>query len=196
MKCWAVGVCLFVAGGRLGEGQQAAAVAPAIQQYCSGCHNAKVKAGGLALDPSQADNAGQHPEIWEKVVRKLRARYMPPSGMPRPDEKTFDAMVASMTGQLDRAAAAKPNPGRSDTFRRLNRTEYRNSVRDLLALDIDVTALLPSDDASHGFDNVTVGNCRRRCWSGIWERRRRSAVWPWEGRGNRRAEIHSICRRI
>jgi hypothetical protein len=82
---------------------------------------------------------------------------MPPPGLPRPDERTYEALVASLTESLDRAAAAKPNPGRTDTFRRLNRTEYQNSIRDLLAVDVDVAPLLPSDDASHGFDNVTVG---------------------------------------
>jgi len=117
-----------------------------------------VKAGGLALDPSQAVNAGQYPGVWEKVVHKLRARYMPPAGLPRPDERTYNTIVSSLTASLDRAATEKPKPGRTDTFRRLNRTEYQNAVRDLLAVDVDVTGLLPSDDASHGFDNVTVGD--------------------------------------
>ena len=82
---------------------------------------------------------------------------MPPAGLPRPDEKAYDAAVASFESTLDRMAAAKPNPGRTDTFRRLNRTEYQNAIRDLLALDVDVSSLLPGDDSSHGFDNVTVG---------------------------------------
>ena len=90
-------------------------------------------------------------------MRKLRARYMPPVGLPRPDESTYDSVVSSLESSLDRIAAAKPDPGRTDTFRRLNRTEYHNAIRDLLALDIDVSSLLPSDDSSHGFDNVTVG---------------------------------------
>ena len=158
MNRWAVGICLFVAGGSLGEGQQSATSASTINQYCAGCHNASVKAGGLALDPLQADNAGQQPQVWEKVVRKLRARYMPPAGLPRPDGRTYDALVSSLTASLDRAAAARPNPGRTDTFRRLNRTEYQNAIRDLLAVEVDVAPLLPGDDASHGFDNVTVGD--------------------------------------
>ncbi len=90
-------------------------------------------------------------------MRRLRVRSMPPAGLPRPDERTYQALIASLEGQLDRAAAAHPNPGRTDTFRRLNRTEYRNAVRDLLALDVDVASMLPADDASYGFDNVTVG---------------------------------------
>jgi hypothetical protein len=130
----------------------------AIDRYCTACHNAKLKTADLALDTIAAAPVPQHPEAWEKVVRKLRARYMPPAGLPRPDDRTYDALVASLESSLDRAAAANPNPGRTDTFRRLNRTEYQNSIRDLLALDVDVSSLLPGDEAAYGFDNVTVGN--------------------------------------
>ena len=91
-------------------------------------------------------------------MRKLSARYMPPAGLPRPDENTYRAVVSSSRDRSTRAAAAQPNPGRTDTFRRLNRTEYQNAIRDLLALDVDVASLLPSDESSHGFDNVTVGD--------------------------------------
>ena len=129
-----------------------------IQRYCVGCHNAKAKTSGLELDALSTQAVGQHPEVWEKVVRRLRARYMPPAGLPRPDEQTYNSVIASIETQLDQAAAAKPNPGRPDTFRRLNRTEYRNSIRDLLHLDVDVSALLPSDEISHGFDNVSVAD--------------------------------------
>ncbi|MFL6826967.1 MAG: DUF1592 domain-containing protein, partial [Bradyrhizobium sp.] len=90
-----------------------------------------------------------------KAVRKLRARHMPPVGLPRPDESTYNAVIASLEKTLD---GLKPDPGRTDTFRRLNRTEYRNSIRDLLALDVDVSSLLPADESSYGFDNVTVGD--------------------------------------
>ncbi len=90
-------------------------------------------------------------------MRKLRGRMMPPPGRPRPDEATYDSIVSYLETALDRSAAAQPNPGRVDTFRRLNRTEYQNAVRDLLALDVDVSSLLPKDDVSHGFDNVGVG---------------------------------------
>ncbi len=144
--------CVLFAAIRVGNCQP---VAPAFNQYCAGCHDEKVKAAGLALDPG---HIADRPADWEKAVRKLRARYMPPAGLPRPDERTYDALVASLETTLDRAAAAKPNPGRTDTFRRLNRTEYRNAIRDLLALDVDVANLLPSDESSHGFDNVTVGD--------------------------------------
>ena len=128
-----------------------------VDKYCSGCHNDRVKAGGLALNNVATQGISQNTAVWEKVVRKLRARYMPPVGLPRPDESTYESVVSSLESSLDRIAAAKPDPGRTDTFRRLNRTEYHNAIRDLLALDIDVSSLLPSDDSSHGFDNVTVG---------------------------------------
>jgi mono/diheme cytochrome c family protein len=128
-----------------------------LDQYCIGCHNERVKTAGLALDAIDPGQVDQHPETWEKAVRKLRVRMMPPLGRPRPDEAGYNAMVSYLETSLDRAAAARPNPGRIDTFRRLNRTEYQNAIRDLLALDVDVSALLPKDDASHGFDNVGVG---------------------------------------
>jgi len=129
-----------------------------VNQYCVGCHNTTLKTAELALDTIGAENVSRRPEVWEKVVRKLRARHMPPAGLPRPEERTYDAVVSALAASLDSAAAAKPNPGRTDTFRRLNRTEYRNAIRDLLAMDVDVASLLPSDESSHGFDNVTVGD--------------------------------------
>jgi hypothetical protein len=122
-----------------------------LDKYCVGCHNTRNKSGSLALDAVPADSA----MTWERVVRRLRARSMPPAGMPRPTSATYEAVIASLENTLD---GGKLNPGRTDTFRRLNRTEYRNAVRDLLALDVDVSALLPPDDSSHGFDNVTVGD--------------------------------------
>ena len=94
------------------------------------------------------------PEIWEKVVRKLRAGAMPPALRPRPDDVTYETFTAWLETELDRAAAAHPDPGRTDTFHRLNRSEYHNVIRDLLALEVDVAALLPADDGSYGFDNI------------------------------------------
>src|SRR5204863_2723894 len=111
----------------------------------------------LSLNALDISRPGEHPEVWEKVVRKLRGRMMPPPGRPRPDERGYDALVVYLETSLDGAAAANPDPGRTDTFRRLNRTEYHNAIRDLLALDLDVASLLPKDDASYGFDNITVG---------------------------------------
>ena len=135
--------------------------APAISvvnQYCVTCHDSDVKKGGLDLDSASREDLAPHADIWERVVRKLRARQMPPLGKDRPADKVYDDLVAKLSSLLDRAAAKNPNPGRTETFRRLNRTEYQNAIRDLLALDIEAAALLPKDDASHGFDNVIVGN--------------------------------------
>jgi mono/diheme cytochrome c family protein len=155
--------------GSLGAGgaQQPAASASApslsaphravINQYCAGCHNDRLKTAGLALESVDLDRVGANAETLEKVVRKLRGRMMPPAGLPRPNDAAYDSLVAYLETSLDRAAAASPNPGRTETFRRLNRTEYQNAIRDLLALDVDVSSLLPKDDASHGFDNVGTG---------------------------------------
>jgi hypothetical protein len=129
-----------------------------VNTYCLSCHNNKVKAGGLELDVLNAQGVGDHWEVWEKVVRKVRAGQMPPQGAKRPDEAVRAAALASLEASLDTVAATTPNPGRTDTFRRLNRTEYTNAIRDLLSLDFDAASVLPSDSSSHGFDNITVGN--------------------------------------
>ncbi|MDZ4802898.1 MAG: DUF1592 domain-containing protein [Bryobacteraceae bacterium] len=129
-----------------------------VKRYCAGCHNSSLKSGGLALDKTNPNNPVTDAETWEKVIRRLRVRSMPPAGLPRPDEATYKSLVSSLEGSIDQAAAARPNPGRTDTFRRLNRAEYHNAIRDLLALEVDVSALLPIDESSHGFDNVTVGD--------------------------------------
>jgi len=130
-----------------------------IDRYCVTCHNEKDQTGGLALDTMNVDLVDEDVVTWEKAVRKLRVRAMPPaaSDKPRPDEANYDALVSYLESSLDRAARKRPNPGRPDTFHRLNRVEYQNAIRDLLALEIDAASLLPSDDASHGFDNVNVG---------------------------------------
>ena len=156
MKC---SVAFLVVIASLGaQAQQPGDRAAAMNRYCTACHNAKLKTAGLALDSMPGQDVALHQETWEKVVRRLRARQMPPAGLPRPDEATYAALVSSLETALDAAAAAKPDPGRTDTFRRLNRAEYQNAIRDLLAIDMDVAALLPNDEASHGFDNVTVGD--------------------------------------
>ena len=129
-----------------------------VDDFCLSCHDKDHEKGGLVLEAIAAEDVTQHPDVWEKVVRKLRARLMPPVGKERPDDPTYDAVVSFLEKSLDRAATAKPNPGRTATLRRLTRTEYKNSIRDLLALDVDVTSLLPADESSYGFDNVTVGD--------------------------------------
>ena len=125
-----------------------------ITQYCVTCHNQRLQTGGLVLETADLGDVSADAETWEKVVRKLHGGLMPPPGAPRPDRTTSEAFVSWLETQLDRAAAAQPNPGRTETFHRLNRAEYRNAVRDLLGLDIDVASLLPADGSSYGFDNM------------------------------------------
>jgi hypothetical protein len=129
-----------------------------IDEYCLSCHDTDKKKAELALDTIVADDVTRHPDVWEKVIRKLRARQMPPIGKPRPDDATYDAVIASLEASLDRVASAHPTPGRTATIRRLTRTEYQNAVRDLLAVDVDAASMLPADESSYGFDNVTVGD--------------------------------------
>ncbi len=125
-----------------------------LDRYCVTCHNQRLRTAELTLDSIDVDDVGAHPEIWEKVVRKLRAGAMPPVLRPRPDATTYEAFTTWLETELDRAAAARPDPGRTETFHRLNRSEYHNVIRDLLALEVDVGALLPADDGSYGFDNI------------------------------------------
>src|SRR5712671_6896302 len=104
-----------------------------LQLYCIGCHSGPTPFAGLNLEPLDFTNLEANGAIWEKLVRKLRGRQMPPAGMPRPDEATFDAIVSYIEKGRDQLASVKPNPGRT-TLHRLNRTEYANAIRDLLAL--------------------------------------------------------------
>ncbi len=126
-----------------------------LDRYCASCHNERVKNGGLSLDHATLPRPESQPELWEKVVRKLRTGVMPPPNMPQPPAADRLAILTSLESSLD---AAKLNPGRTETLRRLNRTEYQNAIRDLLALDIDAASLLPADESGHGFDNVNVGD--------------------------------------
>ncbi len=137
---------------------EAASVAPraVLDRYCITCHNDRLRTGGLSLDATSVDAAdpSRHADVWERVIQKLRTGAMPPPGRPRPDEATYDAVASRLEAGIDRAAAGNPNPGRTSTVHRLNRTEYRHAIRDLLALDLDVTPLLPGDETSDtGFDN-------------------------------------------
>jgi len=131
----------------------AAALRETLQIYCVGCHSGPTPFAGLNLEPLDFNNLEAHDAIWEKLIRKLRGRQMPPAGMPRPDEATYDALVNYIESGRDRLAEVKPNPGRT-TLHRLNRTEYSNAIRDLLELEIDVASLLPADDIGYGFDNI------------------------------------------
>jgi mono/diheme cytochrome c family protein len=128
-----------------------------FQRYCLSCHNAALKARGtvpVALDTLDLSKVATDPASWEKVVLKMRAGVMPPAGAPRPERAAHASLLTYLEGELDRLAADNPNPGRTEPFHRLNRAEYRNAMRDLLDLEIDVSTLLPPDDASYGFDNI------------------------------------------
>ena len=142
-----------------------------LDRYCVTCHNAPIvrgEAGGasplaaqlraarLTLDTLDLDEVGDRAEVWERVVRKLRAGMMPPAGRPRPEAGVLDALAGWLEGRLDAAARRWPDPGRPAAAHRLNRAEYRNAVRDLLAVEVAVEDLLPADDSSHGFDNIGV----------------------------------------
>jgi hypothetical protein len=124
-----------------------------LKTYCVGCHNAKLRTGGLAFDELDAAGVLGKAQVWEKVVRKLRGGMMPPPGMPRPDKRQSDAFVSWMEGYLDASAALDPNPGEV-ALHRLNRKEYANAIYDILGLKVDASELLPQDAQADGFDNI------------------------------------------
>jgi mono/diheme cytochrome c family protein len=124
-----------------------------VKTYCVTCHNDRTRSGELSLEHADLTDIPTHADLWEKVIRKVRAGMMPPAGMPRPEAATLEAFVGHLESTIDRAAAASPRPGRT-ALHRLNRAEYANAIRDLLSLQIDATALLPPDDESSGFDNI------------------------------------------
>jgi mono/diheme cytochrome c family protein len=134
--------------------QTAPAVEPraVVDKYCVGCHSSRMKAGDLVLEKLEVDNPA-NAETWEKVIGKLNAGMMPPPSAPRPDRATYDGLVRAIETSMDRMAKAAPDAGRP-AIHRLNRAEYTNAVRDILALDIDGKALLPADNSGYGFDNV------------------------------------------
>src|SRR5262245_36645927 len=145
------------AAGQQAPAPGAASAAPAapratLDKYCVTCHNDKLKTAGLMLDQIDVNNVGGRAETFEKVLLKLRAAQMPPSGAPRPPKETYAMMTSWLEKELDRASAQKPNPGRT-AIHRLNRTEYQNVIRDLFGLEVDAS-LLPGDDAAYGFDNI------------------------------------------
>ena len=122
-----------------------------LDKYCVGCHNARLKTGGLALDQLDLSRLSDHAAIAEKVALKLRAGMMPPARSPRPDRATLDGLITWIENELDSHAVANLTaPG----IHRLNRTEYQNVIRDLIGLKIDAAKFLPSDNSTHGFDNV------------------------------------------
>jgi hypothetical protein len=123
-----------------------------LDKYCVTCHNQRLKTGGLTLDTLDLGNVPAQAEVWEKVIRKLRSRTMPPAGMPRPDAASYSGLASWLEAQIDQAS--EPYAGRP-ILHRLNRSEYSNAIRDLLALDIDAASLLPPDDSAFGFDNIS-----------------------------------------
>jgi mono/diheme cytochrome c family protein len=127
--------------------------AAVLNKYCVTCHNDTRRTGGLSLEHADLTDVPKGAETWEKVVRKLRVGMMPPPGMPRPAPAQIDELAGYFETALDRAATEKPRPGRT-AMHRLNRAEFANAIRDLLALDVDAAALLPPDDESSGFDNI------------------------------------------
>ena len=137
----------------------ASSSAAILKQYCATCHNERLKSGGFVIDPAAVTNVAAGADRWEKVVRKLRTQSMPPPGAPRPDAAGYDRVATFLETELDRAEAARPHLGKLPLTHRLSRTEYRNAVRDLLALDslpreVSVDYLLPPDNISSGFDNI------------------------------------------
>ena len=145
----------LASGGALAS---ASSTRRSIDRYCLSCHDERLETAGVRLDLIDVANVTEGAEVLEKVVRKLRTGTMPPANMPQPSAEARSAMVSWLETSLDDAAAAVPNPGRTETLRRLNRTEYQNSIRDLLSLDIDAASLLPPDESGYGFDNVNVGD--------------------------------------
>ena len=136
-----------------GAPAEAVSARATLDRYCVACHNARTLTAGLALDGVDPAHVGDDAAVWEKVLRKLRTGMMPPSPRPRPDAATHAALVTYLETALDRAAEARPNPGRP-AVQRLNRAEYANAVRDVLALDVDSQTLLPADESGYGFDNI------------------------------------------
>jgi len=129
-----------------------------VNRYCLDCHNTSDWAGGLALDTQDVSDVAGDAKLWESVVHKVRAGMMPPGGKPRPSRELMNAFAGGIERELDRAAASRPLVAAAGV-RRLNRAQYSNAIRDLLAVEIDVQTLLPPDDVSHGFDNgETLGS--------------------------------------
>ena len=136
-----------------------------LDTFCVTCHNARLRTADLQLDAVDVEHPAANAVTWEKVLRKLRARDMPPPGMPHPDTATYESLARYLETALDQAAAATPNPGRPAAYR-LSRFQYANAVRDLIALDVDAESLLPADDSGYGFDNIgdvrEVSRCSRK----------------------------------
>src|SRR5688572_290092 len=148
-------IALALADSAAAQAQGGAEPRAVVDRYCVACHNQRNKANAGNLDLAAVDLSApaKNAEVFEKVLAKLKAGQMPPVGQRRPGPAERAGLVAYLETELDRAARISPDPGRTEAFHRLNRAEYQNAVRDLLDLDLDVSQLLPADDASFGFDN-------------------------------------------
>lgn len=154
-----------------------------LEEYCIVCHDNQTKTANFSLESADINAVGDHPEIWERVIRKLRAGMMPPPGNPRPPLAQYEQLRDWLENQIDAKAAAHPNPG-SVVMHRLNRTEYANAIRDLLDLTLDVSTLLPADDSARGFDNVagslTISPTLLEAYTTAATRIARAAVGFWK----------------
>ena len=161
----------------------AGSVRGTLDKYCVGCHSDKLKVSNFSIEKDDLAKAGEHPEIWERVIRKMRAGMMPPPGMPRPPIAEYERTRDWLETQMDVAGAKRANPG-SVILHRLNRTEYSNAIRDLLDLQIDASTLLPGDDSARGFDNVagslTISPTLLEAYTGAAARIARMAVGFWK----------------
>ena len=186
----AVGCWLCAAQSSLAQPPAAPSPAPTpaaeralLDQYCVTCHNDQARTANLSLQHRDLNAIGDHPELWEQVIRKLRAGMMPPPGLPRPTLAKYEQLRDWLEAQIDQKAAAHPNPG-SVVLHRLNRTEYANAIRDLLDLQIDVTTLLPADDSARGFDNVagslTISPTLLEAYNSAAARVARAAIGFWK----------------
>src|SRR5216117_3858914 len=162
----------------------AAAKRAVLDQYCVTCHNDKTRRANLSLEKLDLSTVGDHADLWEKVVRKLRAGVMPPPGIRRPPLAEYEGLRDWLEAEIDRAAASRGADPGSVVLHRLNRTEYANAVRDLLDLEVDPATMLPADDSARGFDNVagslTISPTLLEAYSTAATRIARMAVGYWK----------------
>ena len=159
-----IGIAVAGIGCLPAAGQEPASPAPSdvsvhralLNRYCVTCHNERLRTAELTLDTADINHVPEGQVIWEMVVRKLRTGAMPPAGMPRPNPAAASALASYLEKELDLAATARPNPGELPAFHRLNRAEYVNAIRDLLAVEVNAESLLPADDSGKGFDNLAA----------------------------------------
>ena len=185
IACTAAGAAAVVAvtAGQVPVPPTAATNRAVLDQYCVPCHNDRVHTANLSLEKPDLASAGDHPELWEKVIRKLRAGVMPPPDVRRPPLPDYEALRDWLEAEIDRKAGARANPG-AVVLHRLNRTDYANAIRDLLDLDVDVASLLPADDSARGFDNVagslTISPTLLEAYTAAAARVARMAVGFWK----------------